>query len=82
MENKENTSAGQCPVMHGANARAGGGGGTRDWWPNQLNLKMLHQNTAASNPLDEGFNYADAFQQLDLEKVKAQIEAVLTDSKS
>ena len=82
MENKENTSAGQCPVMHGANARAGGGGGTRDWWPNQLNLKMLHQNTAASNPLDEGFNYADAFQQLDLEEVKAQIEAVLTDSKS
>ncbi|MFT5580508.1 MAG: catalase-peroxidase [Paraglaciecola psychrophila] len=82
MENKENTSAGQCPVMHGANARAGGGGGARDWWPNQLNLKMLHQNTAASNPLDEGFNYADAFQQLDLEEVKAQIEAVLTDSKS
>ncbi len=52
----------------------------RDWWPNQLNLQVLHQNTPASNPLGEDFNYAEAFGKLDLNAVKKDIEALMTDS--
>lgn len=82
MENNKTTGMGKCPVMHGGNTRvAGNGTKNMDWWPNQLNLKILHQNDRKSNPLDEGFNYADAFQKLDLDEVKQLIEAVLTDSK-
>jgi catalase-peroxidase len=67
--------------MHGGNTRLGQSGTkNQDWWPNQLNLKILHQNTEQSSPLDSGFNYAEAFQKLDLEEVKQSIEAVLTDS--
>ena len=74
-------SAGKCPVMHGANTKMGGKGTKNlDWWPNQLNLKILHQNDRKANPLDEDFNYAEAFKQLDLNEVKQAIEDVLTDS--
>ena len=73
----------KCPVMHGANTRMGSGGTKNmDWWPNQLNLKILHQNDTKSNPMGEDFNYAEAFQQLDLTEVKKDIAAVLTDSKT
>ena len=79
----ENVSSGKCPVMHGANTKMGGKGTKNlDWWPNQLNLKILHQNDRKANPLDEEFNYAQAFQQLDLADVKQSIEDVLTDSQS
>ena len=79
----ENVSSGKCPVMHGANTKMGGKGTKNlDWWPNQLNLKILHQNDRKANPLDEEFNYAEAFQQLDLADVKQSIEDVLTDSQS
>lgn len=80
--NKENSSTGKCPVMHGSNTKMGGKGTKNlDWWPNQLNLKILAQNDRKSNPLEENFDYKAAFQSLDLAEVKAEIEKVLTDSK-
>ncbi|MFT6061481.1 MAG: catalase-peroxidase [Paracoccaceae bacterium] len=52
----------------------------RDWWPNQLNLKILHQNSALSNPMGTSFSYADAFKKLDLKALKADLVALMTDS--
>ncbi len=75
-----------CPVVGGSvrpssqRTTATGGMSTDDWWPNQLNLKLLHQNSAKSNPMDAGFNYAEEFQKLDLESVKRDIETVMTTS--
>lgn len=66
----------KCPFNHAA----GGGTTNRDWWPNQLNLKILHQHSSLSDPLDEGFNYADAFKKLDFAAVKADLNALMTDS--
>ena len=57
------------------------GKSTRDWWPNQLNLSILHQNCPLSNPLGKDFNYADEFKKLDLEAVKKDLYALMTDSK-
>ena len=59
---------------------AGGGTSIRDWWPNQLNLKILHQHSALSNPMGEKFNYADEFKRLDLQAVKKDLYALMTDS--
>jgi len=59
---------------------AGGGTSTRDWWPNQLNLKVLHQHSAMSNPMGEEFNYAEEFKKLDLKAVKKDLYALMTDS--
>ena len=52
----------------------------RDWWPNQLNLQILHQNSPLSNPMGEEFNYAEEFKKLDLDALKKDIEAVMTTS--
>ena len=59
---------------------AGGGMSIREWWPNQLNLKILHQNSHMSNPMSEEFNYAEEFKKLDLEAVKKDLYALMTDS--
>jgi catalase-peroxidase len=56
------------------------GTSNQDWWPNQLNLKILHQNSPLSNPMGEGFNYAEEFKKLDLEAVKKDLYALMTDS--
>ncbi len=72
----ENT--GKCPFPHGntsVSARS-----NRDWWPNQLNLRILHQGSALSSPLDNGFNYAEAFKKLDLKALKQDLVALMTDS--
>jgi catalase-peroxidase len=71
----------KCPVT-GKTRKAISGGGTsnRDWWPNQLNLKILHQNSNLSNPLGADFNYAEAFKILDLEAIKKDLYALMTDS--
>ncbi len=66
----------KCPIHHAA----GGGPSNRDWWPNQLNLKILHQHSELSNPMDAGFNYAEAFNSLDLAAVKKDLLALMTDS--
>ena len=68
----------KCPVMHHSHAR--GTIANQQWWPNQLNLKMLHQNPPTSNPMGEDFNYAEAFKTLDLEVLKQDIDAVMTTS--
>jgi catalase-peroxidase len=68
-------------VMGGANPiTAGGGTSNRDWWPNQLNLSILHQHSALSNPMGEEFNYAEEFEKLDLEALKKDLYALMTDS--
>jgi catalase-peroxidase len=59
---------------------AGGGTSTRDWWPNQLNLKILHQHSPLSNPMDEEFDYAEEFKKLDLQAIKKDLYALMTDS--
>jgi len=59
---------------------AGSGTTSKDWWPNQLNLKVLHQRSSLSDPLDTGFDYAAAFKSLDLAAVKKDLAAVMTDS--
>ncbi|MCM0758904.1 catalase/peroxidase HPI [Sporomusa sphaeroides DSM 2875] len=61
-------------------AVAGGGTSNRDWWPNQLNLNILHQHPAKSNPMGEDFNYAEEFKSLDLDAVKKDLYALMTDS--
>jgi len=58
----------------------GRGTSNRDWWPNQLNLKMLHQNSSLSNPMGEAFNYAEEFKKLDLKAIKKDLYALMTDS--
>jgi catalase-peroxidase len=68
----------KCPIMHGASLF--GMQSNRDWWPNQLNLKILHQNPPAGNPMGRGFNYAEAFKKLDLAAVKKDLTALMTDS--
>jgi catalase-peroxidase len=71
----------KCPVT-GKTRRSIAGGGTsnREWWPNQLNLKMLHQNPKSRNPMGEEFNYAEEFKKLDLEAVKKDLAALMTNS--
>ncbi|MEU6224813.1 catalase/peroxidase HPI [Streptomyces sp. NPDC047042] len=71
---------GGCPVAHTRAPHPTQGGGNRQWWPEQLNLKILAKNPAVSNPLGEEFDYAAAFQTLGLPAVKQDIAAVLTDS--
>jgi catalase-peroxidase len=75
----------QCPVMGhmnpaGARHTAAGAMSNSDWWPNQLNLNILHQNSLRGNPMGVEFNYAEAFRQLDLEALKQDLEALMTDS--
>jgi catalase-peroxidase len=74
----ENT---KCPVTGMTNKPiAGGGASNRDWWPNQLNLKILHQNSLLGNPMGEKFNYAKEFKKLDLKAVKKDLFALMNDS--
>ena len=77
-----NDSEKGCPVMHGPNSghTAVGSTANEHWWPNQLNLRMLHQNSPASSPLDEDFDYAEAFASLDYDALKADLTALMTDS--
>lgn len=78
-----NQSIAQCPVMHGKASQDGQhrqGTQNQDWWPNLLQLNILHQHSQKSNPMDEDFDYAEAFNQLDLEAVKKDIITVMTTS--
>jgi catalase-peroxidase len=75
MDAKTDESAGKCPVMHTTAARA-----NRDWWPNQLNLQVLHQHSTLSNPMGEAFDYAKEFKSLDLNAVIKDLHALMTDS--
>ena len=75
------TSENKCPVLNGAHRHTAAGVlSNRDWWPNQLNLQILHQNSPLSNPMGQEFNYAQEFKKLDLDALKKDIEAVMTTS--
>ena len=75
-------SISKCPVMGGAASRhtAAGSKSNRDWWPNQLNLQILHQNSPMSDPMAEDFNYAQEFSKIDLDELKKEIAKVMTTS--
>lgn len=76
----QNTES-KCPFSSGAMKQTGGGGTkNRDWWPNQLKLNILRQNSELSNPMDEEFNYAEEFKKLDLNLLKSEIFEVMTSS--
>ncbi len=71
----------KCPVLGGAHRHtAVGTTSNQHWWPNQLNLKVLHQNSSLSDPMGEGFNYAEEFKTLDLDALKKDIDALMTTS--
>jgi catalase-peroxidase len=75
------SSEGKCPVMHGGEPNKPKRGTTnRDWWPNQLDLSVLHQHSAKSNPLGTGFDYAAEFKKLDYAALKKDLYALMTDS--
>jgi catalase-peroxidase len=75
------TNAGKCPVMHGAGSQTTfAARSNSDWWPNQLNLRILHQHSSLSNPMGTSFNYAKAFKSLDLKEVKQDLYALMTNS--
>jgi catalase-peroxidase len=73
---KVDTKAGKCPVMH----TSVGVRSNSDWWPNQLNLKILHQHSSLSDPMGEAFDYAEEFMKLDLAALKKDVYALMTDS--
>jgi len=79
---KDSNDISKCPIDHGSMKHSVGGGGTknRDWWPNQLKLNILRQHSSLSNPIGEDFNYAESFKGLDLEAVKKDLHALMTDS--
>jgi catalase-peroxidase len=81
MSGNDARDAGKCPVMHGVRPNATfAGRSNRDWWPNQLNLAILHQNSSLSDPMGKGFDYAKAFKTLDLKALKKDLYALMTDS--
>jgi catalase-peroxidase len=78
MEIKKQASSGQCPVMHGGSTTKGSS--NMDWWPNSLNLDILHQHDKKTNPLGEDFDYAKEFKSLDLDAIKKDLKDLMTNS--
>ena len=78
----ESNDISKCPFLNGSTKQNIGGGGTRnhDWWPDQLKLNILRQHSSLSNPMDSAFNYAEEFKTLDLQAVKTDLHALMTDS--
>ncbi|MGM1214895.1 catalase/peroxidase HPI [Serratia marcescens] len=76
------TTESKCPFSGGKQPAPQNGPTNQDWWPNQLSLKPLHQHSPLSDPMDKDFNYADAFNSLDLAAVKQDLHALMTDSQA
>ena len=77
----DNSNESKCPFHHGQSKQAGGRGtSNKDWWPNKLNLNILRQHSSLSNPMDEAFNYAEAFKTLDYKALKEDLVNLMTDS--
>ena len=71
----------KCPVMHGAmTSNSSTGTANKDWWPDQLNLGILHQHDSKSNPLGEDFDYREEFNKLDYDALKKDLNDLMTDS--
>ncbi|MDC7224558.1 MAG: catalase/peroxidase HPI [Spirochaetales bacterium] len=75
------SGSGRCPVTGATSHSAARGTSNKDWWPNQLNLKILHQNPGTLNPMAEDFDYAEEFKKLDLKAIKQDLYDLMTDSK-
>ena len=76
---KDNES--KCPVMHGAlTTNSASGTSNKDWWPNQLDLSILHQHDQKSDPMDDGFDYREEFKKLDFDALKKDLNDLMTDS--
>ena len=76
-----NETEGKCPVMHGAlTTNSSTGTSNRDWWPNQLNLSILHQHDSKSDPMDDDFDYREEFNKIDFDSLKADLNDLMTDS--
>ena len=81
MSKETQNTEGKCPVMHGSlSSNSSTGTSNHDWWPNQLNLSILHQHDKKTNPMDEGFNYAEEFKSLDFDSLKKDLNDLMTDS--
>lgn len=81
MQSNDGNNVGKCPVMHGGMTKNSGiGTEIKDWWPNQLNLNILHQQSSLSNPMGDKFNYAEQFSQLDLDAISQDLHHLMTDS--
>ena len=78
MSTTDTNSQGKCPVMHGGNTATGNS--NMDWWPESLNLDILHQHDTKTNPLGDDFNYREAVKTLDVEALKQDLTALMTDS--
>jgi len=77
----DNNSTGKCPFVHGSNTQTGGHGTKNmDWWPEQLNIKILRQHDHKSDPMDQGFSYTDAFNKLNFKQLKQDLYDLMTDS--
>ena len=77
-----NETQGKCPVMHGAAATNSSENSTsvRDWWPNNLNLNILHQHDSKSDPLEDGFDYVEEFSKLDYDALKKDLNDLMTET--
>ncbi|WP_332662558.1 catalase/peroxidase HPI [Aeromicrobium sp.] len=80
MNDEENEGQGKCPVSHGGRVHPTEGSANQEWWPNQLNLKILRKHTDVANPMDDDFDYAEAFNNLDLDALRSDLAALMTDS--
>jgi catalase-peroxidase len=80
MNETSNQDSGKCPFMHGSTKNDDKGTTNKYWWPNQLNLKILHQQSSKTTPLGADFNYAHAFKKLDLDALKQDLTTLMTDS--
>ena len=78
MNQNTNGTSGKCPVMHGGNTSAGKS--NMAWWPNALNLDILHQHDSKTNPMGQGFNYREEVKKLDVDTLKKDLHALMTDS--
>ena len=81
MSKETQSSESKCPVMHGSlSSNSSTGTSNQDWWPNQLNLSILHQHDKKTDPMDEGFDYAEEFKKLDFDALKKDLNDLMTDS--
>ena len=78
MSGNDSNSAGKCPVMHGGNTATGAS--VMDWWPKALNLDILHQHDSKTDPMDPGFDYREEVKKLDVDALKKDLHALMTDS--